>query len=155
MTTQQMIEALSKSKNEIVARKCQRILNEETTIEAELKWSGSFLFCVLSGDYVLAIKYADKENRKALLDVQRNYNFQEKSSDEHYIIGINEQHNQNECIGLIDSNNNAKEKFNFTKQELIYAIQEAYRHGQDDEDYTVKDSIYEILKYLSQNEFVK
>jgi hypothetical protein len=48
-----------------------------------------------------------------------------------------------------------REKFKYTHEELIWAIQEAYGHGQDDEDYTVKDSIYAILKYLSQNEFVK
>lgn len=51
LNTQEMILALSKSKNELVARKCQRILNNETTIEAELKWSGSFMSYVLQSDY--------------------------------------------------------------------------------------------------------
>lgn len=66
MTTEQMIQALSKSKNEIIARKCQRILNEETTIEAELKWSGSFLTYVLTGDFKNAIRSADSYNREVL-----------------------------------------------------------------------------------------
>jgi hypothetical protein len=66
MTTQEMIQALSKSKNEIIARKCQRILNKETTIEAELKWSGSFLTYVLTGDFKNAMRSADPSNRKAL-----------------------------------------------------------------------------------------
>lgn len=66
MTTEQMIQALSKSKNEIVARKCQRILNEETTIKAELKWSGSFMTYVLSGDFKNAMQRADSYNREVL-----------------------------------------------------------------------------------------
>ena len=66
MNTQQMIEALSKSKNEIVARKCQRILNGETTIKAELKWSGSFMTYVLMGDFKNAMRSADYQNREAL-----------------------------------------------------------------------------------------
>lgn len=66
MTTQQMIEALSKSRNEIVARKCQRILNGDTTIEAELKWSGSFMTYVLMGDFKNAMRSADYQNRQAL-----------------------------------------------------------------------------------------
>lgn len=66
MTTQQMIEALSKSKNELVARKCQRILNEETTIEEELEYSGSFLTYVLTGDFKNAMRSADYQNHEAL-----------------------------------------------------------------------------------------
>lgn len=66
LTTQEMIQALSESKNEIVARKCQRILNEETTIKAELKWSGSFLTYVLTGDFKNAMRSADHHNQEAL-----------------------------------------------------------------------------------------
>lgn len=161
MTTQQMIEALSKSKNELVARKCQRILNQDTTIEAELKWSGSFMTYVMQGDFKMALQTADLYNRNALLDACNKYDFRKKSSVEDDIIGkpmqdyINEKHNQDECVGFIDGYNKAREKFKFSQEELIWAIQEAYGHGQDDEDYTVKESIYAILKYLSQNEIVK
>ena len=66
LTTEEMIQALSNSKNELVARKCQRILNEETTIKAELKWSGSFLTYVLMGDFKNAMRSADYQNREAL-----------------------------------------------------------------------------------------
>jgi hypothetical protein len=70
MTTQQMIEALTKSKNELIARKCQRILDKETTIEAELNWSGSFLTYVLKGDFKNAMQSADYQNREALMNYQ-------------------------------------------------------------------------------------
>lgn len=66
MTTQQMIEALSKSKNELVARKCQRILNGETTILTERIYSGSFMTYVLTGDFKNAMRSADYQNREAL-----------------------------------------------------------------------------------------
>lgn len=66
LTTEQMIQALTKSKNENVGRKCQRILNKETTIEAELEYSGSFMTYVLSGDFKNAMRSADSYNRQAL-----------------------------------------------------------------------------------------
>lgn len=66
LTTEQMIQALSKSKNEIVAQKCQRILNGETTIEHELNYSGSFMTYVLSGDFKNAMQRADSYNREVL-----------------------------------------------------------------------------------------
>ena len=66
LTTQEMIQALSKSKNEIVARKCQRILNQETTILTERIYSGSFMTYVLTGDFKNAMRSADYQNREAL-----------------------------------------------------------------------------------------
>lgn len=66
MTIQQMIEALSKSKNELVALKCQRILNGETTILTERIYSGSFMTYVLTGDFKNAMRSADYQNREAL-----------------------------------------------------------------------------------------
>ena len=71
LNTQEMILALSKSKNELVARKCQRILNNETTIEAELKWSGSFMSYVLQGDYKGAMLHADYQNHQVLLNASQ------------------------------------------------------------------------------------
>lgn len=61
-----MIQALSKSKNEIVARKCQRILNQETTILTERIYSGSFMTYVLTGDFKNAMRSADYQNFEAL-----------------------------------------------------------------------------------------
>lgn len=72
LNTQEMILALSKSKNELVARKCQRILNNDTTIEAELKWSGSFMSYVLTGDFKNAMRSADYQNREVLLNASYN-----------------------------------------------------------------------------------
>jgi hypothetical protein len=66
LTTEEMIQALSKSKNELVAIKCQRILNKETTILTERIWSGSFMTYVLSGDFKNAMRSADSYNREAL-----------------------------------------------------------------------------------------
>jgi hypothetical protein len=66
LTTEEMIQALSKSKNELVALKCQRILNKETTILTERIWSGSFMTYVLTGDFKNAMRSADSHNREAL-----------------------------------------------------------------------------------------
>ena len=66
LTTKEMIQALSKSKNELVAQKCQRILNVETTILTELIYSGSFMTYVLTGDFKNAMRSADYQNREAL-----------------------------------------------------------------------------------------
>jgi len=67
LTTEEMIEGLSKSANELVARKCQRILDKQSTIEDELKYSGSFMTNVLTGNYKMATQSADYENHQALL----------------------------------------------------------------------------------------
>jgi hypothetical protein len=72
LNTQEMIQALSMSGSEIVARKCQRILNQETTIEAELKWSGSFMTYVLTDNYEMALKSADYENYRTLLTASKH-----------------------------------------------------------------------------------
>jgi hypothetical protein len=61
-----MIEALAKSNNEIVAKKCKRILNGELSIEEVLFSSGSFMTYVLKGMYKEAIQVADAENKIAL-----------------------------------------------------------------------------------------
>ena len=66
MTREQMIEALAKSNNEIVADKCKRILNGQLSIEDALKYSGSFLTYVLKGMYKEAIQVADTHNKLAL-----------------------------------------------------------------------------------------
>lgn len=66
MTRDQMIEALSKSNNEIVAKRCQQILNGEQTIEDALSMSGGFMTSVLQGDYESAIVRADQQNKIAL-----------------------------------------------------------------------------------------
>lgn len=66
MTREQMIEALAKSNNEIVANKCKRILNGELSIEEALESSGSFMTYVLKGMYKEAIQVADAENKIAL-----------------------------------------------------------------------------------------
>ena len=66
LTTEEMIQALSKSKNELVAIKCQRILNQETTILTERIYSGSFMTYVLTGDFKNAMRSADSYNREAL-----------------------------------------------------------------------------------------
>lgn len=66
MTRQQMIEALAKSNNEIVADKCKRILNGQLSIEDALDSSGSFMTYVLKGMYKEAIQVADAENKIAL-----------------------------------------------------------------------------------------
>ena len=66
MKREQMIEALAKSNNEIVADKCKRILNGELSIEDALEYSGSFMTYVLKGMYKEAIQVADAENKIAL-----------------------------------------------------------------------------------------
>lgn len=66
MTREQMIEALAKSNNEIVAKKCKRILSGELSIEEVLYSSGSFMTYVLKGMYKEAIQVADAENKIAL-----------------------------------------------------------------------------------------
>jgi hypothetical protein len=66
MTREQMIEALAKSNNEIVADKCKRILNRELSIEDALDTSGSFMTYVLKGMYKEAIQVADTHNKIAL-----------------------------------------------------------------------------------------
>lgn len=66
MTREQMIEALAKSNNEIVADKCKRILNGQLSIEDALDTSGSFMTYVLKGMYKEAIQVADAHNKIAL-----------------------------------------------------------------------------------------
>lgn len=66
LTTMEMIEALSKSKNETVALKCRNIINGITTIHQERKYAGGFLFAVLNGKFEEAIERADKENELCL-----------------------------------------------------------------------------------------
>lgn len=70
LTTQQMIEALSLSTNEIVAKKCNRILNGETTVEEEIKSCGRFMYQVFTGNYKNAFAQADAHNRVAFVNYQ-------------------------------------------------------------------------------------
>lgn len=62
-----MLEKLQFSKNEQIAKKCKLILDEKTTIEEELKYSGGFLTAVLKGNFEEALQRADSENKKCLL----------------------------------------------------------------------------------------
>lgn len=66
MTTQEMLSKLVHSNNELVATKAARILAGITTIEEELKYCGSFLRAVLTGDYDEALRRADSCNYEAL-----------------------------------------------------------------------------------------
>lgn len=66
MTTEQMIEALSKSNNQLVSKKCQDILDGKISIQLALRSSGAFMCCVLKGDYKGALERADMENKIAL-----------------------------------------------------------------------------------------
>ena len=66
---------------------------------------------------------------------------------------IRERHNQDECVGFIDGYNKAKEKYKYTEQDLVWAIQEAYGHGQNDEFdgvNKIEESIKVIKTYLQQ-----
>lgn len=66
MTRDQMIEALTKSNNEIVANKCKSILNGKLSIEDALDSSGSFMTYVLKDMYKEAVQAADTHNKLAL-----------------------------------------------------------------------------------------
>lgn len=67
MTTQEMLQALSKSRNENVARIAQNIISGKTTIEEEKKYCGDFLLSVFEGDYKDAFRRADNFNKHAFL----------------------------------------------------------------------------------------
>lgn len=71
MTTQEMLFLLTSSKNELIAQKAQKIIFGVTTIEEELKYCGSFLRCVLTGDYETALRRADSDNYFALTGKRR------------------------------------------------------------------------------------
>lgn len=71
MNTERMILALTSSKNELVAKKCLNIILGATTIEEELKYCGSFMKCVLTGDYETALLRADSDNYFALTGKNR------------------------------------------------------------------------------------
>lgn len=67
ITAQQMIEAVAKhSGNDSCREKCQAIIDGRTTIEEELRYSGSFLTYVFKGEYFNAYQAADRYNRVAL-----------------------------------------------------------------------------------------
>lgn len=66
MTTQQMLALLTFSQNEIVAEKAKNIIFGITTIEEELRFCGSFMKSVLTGDYETALRRADRDNYFAL-----------------------------------------------------------------------------------------
>jgi hypothetical protein len=69
MTNLEMIKKLQFSKSEVTAFKCKQILNGQSTIENELKYSGGFLTAVLKGDFEEALARADFENKKILLEL--------------------------------------------------------------------------------------
>lgn len=71
MTTQQMLFLLTSSKNEVVAQKAQNIIFGLVKIEDELKYCGSFMKCVLIGDYDTALIRADSDNYFALTGKQK------------------------------------------------------------------------------------
>ncbi len=64
--TKQMLTALLKSLNNNCASTARRILENETTVEAELRYSGSFMTAVLEGNVDEACKCADNSNYEAL-----------------------------------------------------------------------------------------
>lgn len=66
MTTDQMLSLLMFSKNEIVAGKALKIISGEMSIQEELKYCGSFMKAVLTGDYEQALRRADADNYFAL-----------------------------------------------------------------------------------------
>lgn len=66
MNTQEMLFLLTTSKNEMIAQKAQNIIFGVTTIEEELKCCGSFMKCVLRGEYEDALRRADSDNYFAL-----------------------------------------------------------------------------------------
>jgi hypothetical protein len=71
LTTEEMIEALTKSGNELIASKCFKIKNGTLTINEAKKYAGGFLFAVLNGNYQEAVDRADKENKLCLLIASR------------------------------------------------------------------------------------
>jgi hypothetical protein len=66
MTTYEMLVKLTKSKNELIAKKSEDILLGVKTIEEEMKYCGSFFRAVLEGNYEDALRKADSFNRQAL-----------------------------------------------------------------------------------------
>jgi hypothetical protein len=66
MTTYEMLVKLTKSKNELIAKKSEDILLGVKTIEEERKYCGSFFLAVLEGNYEDALRKADSCNRQAL-----------------------------------------------------------------------------------------
>lgn len=66
MTTYEMLVKLTKSKNELIAKKSEDILLGVKTIEEERKYCGSFFLAVLEGNYEDALRKADSFNRQAL-----------------------------------------------------------------------------------------
>ena len=65
MTTYEMLVKLTKSKNELIAKKSEDILLGVKTIEEEMKYCGSFFRAVLEGNYEDALRKADSFNRQA------------------------------------------------------------------------------------------
>jgi hypothetical protein len=59
--------------------------------------------------------------------------------------------------GFVVGYNNAKEKYKYTEEDLVWAIQEAYGHGRDEADdilyHQVEESIRVITKYLQQPKY--
>jgi hypothetical protein len=60
-----MLVKLTKSKNELIAKKSEDILLGVKTIEEEMKYCGSFFRAVLEGNYEDALRKADSFNRQA------------------------------------------------------------------------------------------
>lgn len=66
LTRDEMIQRLTRSGNDHVRALCNKILAKQTTIEEELRYTGSFMTAVLTGDYESAMQRADLDNRTAL-----------------------------------------------------------------------------------------
>lgn len=67
--TQEMLHAIAQHGSEPAKAKATAILKELTTIEEEIKYTGSFMTAVLKGDFLSALRCADRENKQALLNL--------------------------------------------------------------------------------------
>lgn len=67
MTTDEMIEALSRSNNKLVSEICQEIIAGRETIENRKTFCGKFLQFVFEGKHLDAFRIADRHNKAALM----------------------------------------------------------------------------------------
>lgn len=65
--TRVLLQTLQRqSTNKSIVQICTRVLNKKTTIEEELKLTGSFMTAILKGDARAAYLHADYENKQIL-----------------------------------------------------------------------------------------
>jgi hypothetical protein len=120
MTRDQMIMALSKSKDEIVAEKCKDLLSGKLSIEQAKKEAGVFMTCVLNGDYNEALAHADHYKKLALF-IHKDlieFGFSKGGAEKDFVpyelslelkkIGFKER-----CLGYYDQDDNQILKFDY------------------------------------------